>query len=83
MQLLNINKSRYRKHLNMVIVGFIAVLLTLALVFGQLLIAAFAEEGVSNFRYNFLGVVLALFACAAILHSVKNSDFFKGSFCHI
>lgn len=77
MQLLNINKSRYRKHLNIVIVGFIAVLLTLALVFGQLLIAAFAEEGVSNFRYNLLGVVLALLACAAILHSVKNSRFFK------
>lgn len=77
MQLLNINKSRYRKHLNIVIVGFIAVLLTLALVFGQLLITAFAEEGVSNFRYNLLGVVLALLACAAILHSVKNSIFFK------
>lgn len=77
MQLINIDKTRYRKHLNTVIVGFIAVLLTLALALGQLLIMAFAEEGVSNFRYNFLGVVLALLACAAILHSVKNSNFFK------
>lgn len=77
MQLINIDKSRYRKHLNIVIVSFIAALLVLALVFGQLLIAAFEEEGINNFRYNLLGVVLALLACAAVLHSVKKSDYFK------
>lgn len=76
MQLINIDKRRYRHHLNIVIVGFIAALLILALVFGQLLIAVFAEEGVSNFKYNFLGVVFALITCAALLHTVKNSDFF-------
>lgn len=77
MQLMKIDKNRYRKHLNIIIAGFIATLLILALSFGQLLIMGFAEEGVSNFRYNLLGVVLALFACAAILHTLKNSDFFK------
>jgi len=77
MQLIEIDKARYRKHLNIIIAGFIGTLLVLALVFGQILIASFAQEGVNNFRYNLLGVVLSLFACAAILHTLKNSVFFK------
>ncbi len=77
MQLINIDKALYRKHLNIIIGGFIATLLVLALVFGQLLIMSFAQEGVSNFKYNLLGVILSLLACAAILHSLKSSLFFK------
>jgi len=77
MQLIEIDKRRYRKHLNIVIVGFISMLLVLALIFGQVLIASFAQEGVNNFRYNLLGVVLSLLGCAAILHTLKHSDFFK------
>lgn len=77
MQLMNIDKARYRKHLNIVIVGFIATLLVLALAFGQLLILGFAQEGVTNFKYNLLGVILSLLACMAILHTLKTSDFFK------
>lgn len=77
MQLLDVDKARYRKHLNIIIIGFITTLLVLALAFGQILILSFAEEGVSNFRYNLLGVILALLACAAILHTFKNSEFFK------
>ena len=77
MQLINIDKALYRKHLNIIIGGFIATLLVLALVFGQFLIMSFAQEGVSNFKYNLLGVILSLLACAAILHSLKSSLFFK------
>jgi len=77
MQLINIDKQRYRKHLNIVIAGFIGTLLILSLIFGQLLIASFAQEGVSNFRYNLLGVILALLACAGIMHTLKSSDAFK------
>jgi hypothetical protein len=77
MQLMKIDKARYRKHLNIVIVGFIATLLILALAFGQLLIMGFGEEGVNNFRFNLLGVVLSLLACMAALHTLKASDFFK------
>lgn len=77
MKLIKINKVRYRKHLNIIIVGFIATLLILALIFGQLLIQAFSQEGVSNFKYNLLGVILSLLACAAILHSLKKSEFFN------
>jgi len=97
MQLIDIDKARYRKHLNMVIVSFIASLLILSLAFGAVLISLFSTVGElaeveqvvnaaadivqgekqSNFRYNLLGVILALLANAAILHSVKGSDFFK------
>ena len=77
MQLIDIDKTRYRKHLNIIIAGFIGTLLILALTFGQLLILTFEQEGVSNFRYNLLGVILSLLACAAILHSLKSSLFFK------
>ncbi|MCW8863249.1 MAG: DUF3087 domain-containing protein [Colwellia sp.] len=77
MQLINIDKPLYRKNLNIIIGGFIATLLILSLVFGQLLILGFGQEGVSNFKFNLLGVILALLACAAILHSLKTSRFFK------
>ncbi|WDE14108.1 DUF3087 family protein [Thalassomonas haliotis] len=120
MKLTEIDKSRYRQHLNRVIIGFIASLLALSLLFGTALIAAFgqsaeqksgqnivgqklqtlsppeqsmdnasektadmttgtddsAPEATGNFRYNLLGVILALLACAALLHQLKNSRYF-------
>ncbi|HCM47418.1 MAG TPA: DUF3087 domain-containing protein [Colwellia sp.] len=93
MQLIEIDKVRYRKHLNIVIVGFISSLLVLSLLFGTILISLFstasdiselikvASDAVpvqqdSNFRYNLLGVVLALLLNGAVLHSIKNSTFF-------
>ncbi len=96
MQLIDIDKARYRKHLNIVIVGFIVSLLVLSLAFGAILINLFSTvdftdveqvvnaatefvkgEEQSNFKYNLLGVILAVLANAAVLHSVKGSDFFK------
>tara|TARA_R110000765_G_scaffold70113_4_gene136012 strand:+ start:3350 stop:3925 length:576 start_codon:yes stop_codon:yes gene_type:complete len=44
MKLKDIDKAVYRKHLNIIIVGFIASLLTLALVYGQSLIMLFADS---------------------------------------
>jgi len=93
MQLIEIDKVRYRKNLNIVIVGFVSSLLVLSLLFGTLFISLFSNVGDvndlvkvandtvqgeqdTNFRYNLLGVLLALLANAAILHSVKNSTFF-------
>jgi hypothetical protein len=93
MQLIDIDKIRYRKHLNIVIVGFISSLLVLSLLFGTILISIFSSvidvnelvkaasdavqvEPDTNFRYNLLGVLLALLANGAVLHSVKNSTFF-------
>ena len=93
MQLIEIDKVRYRKHLNIVIVSFISSLLVLSLLFGTILISLFSTVGDvnelikvasdavpvqqdSNFRYNLLGVVLALLLNGAILHGIKNSVFF-------
>lgn len=93
MQLIDIDKVRYRKHLNIVIVGFISSLLVLSLLFGTILISLFSSVGDvnelvkvandavqaepdSNFRFNLLGVVLALVTNAAILYRVKHSAFF-------
>lgn len=98
MQLIDIDKARYRKHLNIIIVGFISSLLVMSLLFGSILISLFSNvieaneliqaandaitDGVkaeleSNFKYNLLGVILALLGNAAILHSIKNSDFLR------
>lgn len=88
MKLKEIEKSIYRKRLNIIIVAFIGSLLALALVYGQILIALFAEpivtealkEGVtqdSNFRYNFIGVVMALLTCVLALHRLRHSEFFN------
>ncbi len=89
MKVVEIDKAVYRKRLNIVIAGFILCLAALSIGISSILISLFSEQGVnlslvsteqveqgSNFKYNFLGVVLALLACAAILNSVKRSQFF-------
>ena len=43
MKLIEINKERYRKHLNIVIVAFISSLLILSLTFGTILINLFSS----------------------------------------
>jgi len=44
MQLIDIDKARYRKHLNRVIIGCIAVLVVGSLGIAQLLIALFPDS---------------------------------------
>lgn len=98
MQFIDINKDRYRKHLNTVIVGFIISLLCMSLLFGTVLISLFSTvdetnaailisyqasdntdkpELATNFRFNLLGVILALFANIVILQCLKRSHYFK------
>ena len=48
MQLIDINKARYRKHLNITIVGFISSLLVMSLLFGTVLISLFSNVGDVN-----------------------------------
>ena len=43
MKLIEVDKARYKKHLNIVIVGFISSLLVLSLLFGSVLIALFSD----------------------------------------
>lgn len=88
MKLIEIDKQLYRTRLNTVIIGFIVTLAALSLLFGTVLIHLFVEnallaseiaspEKTSNFKYNFAGVLLALLACAAILHGLKRSAYFE------
>jgi len=85
MRLIDINKIRYRKHLNRIIISFIAVFMFLAIVFGQGLITIFSEsvtnvEQHSHFRYNLAGVILALLVCVAILSQLREHKFFREVF---
>lgn len=89
MKLQEIDKAVYRKRLNMVIIGFIVALALLSLAFGSALISLFTSsstvaisdiatnEPVNNFKYNFVGVVLALLVCAGLLNQLKSTLLFK------
>jgi len=87
MKIIEIDKKTYRKRLNIVIVSFIAIFAILAVTFGTALIAMFASdvtlidnvsgETNSNFKYNLLGVILALLVSGGILHQLRHSVFFK------
>jgi len=85
MQLKEINKSIYRKRLNILIGLFIICLTILSISFGAILIQLFGYqlpaidpatgEQLSNFRFNFVGVILALLTCISILQQFRNHPF--------
>lgn len=80
MNLIEVEKTVYRKNLNIVIVAFISCLMVLSLSFGAGLIAVFSDAQSSNFRFNLLGVILALAICLLVLYQLKSSVFFKEIF---
>lgn len=80
MKIQDINKADYRKKLNQITVAFIIIFATLAIVFGAILIAIFAQpvaEGAtaSNFKYNLAGVIMALVTMAMLANSLKKHVF--------
>ena len=75
MQLLDINKSRYRKHLNIVIGSLIISLMSLALIFGQGFIAVLSTPEGDNFVLNLAGVVMAGVLCLAVVWSLRSHNF--------
>ncbi|WP_448549402.1 DUF3087 family protein [Thalassotalea fusca] len=90
MQIQQINKVQYRKRLNTIIVGFILIFGVLSVLYGALLIAMLSSvetqavvnpnngtEEASNFKFNLIGVVLGLITCAAVLHRLKLTPFFR------
>ncbi|MFT6992694.1 MAG: hypothetical protein ACJASL_004694, partial [Paraglaciecola sp.] len=68
MQLIEINKVRYRRHLNLVIAGCICGLTIGSLAISQTLIALFPDESGSHFHWNLLGVVVTTTAIAWFLN---------------
>lgn len=75
MQLKDIDKVRYRKHLNRVIVACIAVLAAGSLGIAQLLIALFPDPDGAHFHWNLLGVVLTALVIGFWLNKIRNHPF--------
>ena len=75
MQLIKINKARYRRHLNIVIVGCIAGLLVGSLVVSQTLIALFPDASGSHFHWNLAGAVAAAMLIGVVLNKYRSHDF--------
>jgi hypothetical protein len=81
MQLIEIEKSTYRKNLNIVIVIFVASLFILSLSVSSLFIALWGDsllvDGKStNFSYNLSGVIFAVLVSCGVLYRLKNYFFF-------
>ncbi|MCF2908581.1 DUF3087 domain-containing protein [Pseudoalteromonas sp. DL2-H2.2] len=75
MQLLEIDKTRYRKHLNIVIAACIAALVIGSLGIARVLIVAFPDPDGSHFHWNLIGVVLTCVMIAAVLKRVQYHPF--------
>ena len=75
MQLREIDKTRYRKHLKVVFAGIVAVLIVIALSTSALLIYLFSDPESSHFIYNLAGVVIAAFFVGFILTKLRQHPF--------
>lgn len=81
MQLINVDKTTYKKRLNLISVVLVGALAVLAIGFGSLLIALFGAPSVSgestgNFHLNLIGVIGAALVCAAALSRLKHTAYF-------
>lgn len=86
MKLKKIDKDTYRQRLKVIIIAFIATFAALSVLLGSLLIMWFGvsiepdqvtEASPSNFKFNLMGVVIALFICGAILHRLREHALFN------
>ncbi|GAC31607.1 DUF3087 domain-containing protein [Paraglaciecola polaris] len=77
MQLIEINKTRYRRHLNRVIVACIIVLAVGSLTLSQALIALFPDESGSHFHWNLLGVIVSSVTIGWILNKYRTHDYMR------
>lgn len=75
MQLKDIDKAIYRKHLNIVIWATIVTFGSGALLFSTLLITFFADDQGTNFKFNLAGVIAAGFLVTTVLLRFKRHPF--------
>lgn len=75
MQLIKIDKTRYRKHLNIVITGCATGLIIGSLSISQLLIALFPDASGSHFHWNLLGVISTSIIIAWLLNRYRKHNF--------
>lgn len=75
MKLIQIDKTRYRKHLNRVILSCILALAAGSLGIAQLLITLMPDESGSHFHWNLLGVVLTSITIGWFLNKYRGHDY--------
>ena len=75
MKLIKVDKARYRKHLNIVIVVCIIALTAGSLLIAQGLITVFPDPDGSHFHWNLLGVILTSLAIGMVINQLKSHDF--------
>ena len=75
MQLREIDKDRYRKHLRLVFVGMVLALIIIALSSSAVLIRLFSTPEASHFSLNLAGVVIAAFCVGFILTRLRQHPF--------
>lgn len=75
MQLIDINKARYRRHLKMVFAVCAGSLAIGSLALSQLLILFFPSESGSHFHWNLVGLVITAMTIAWLLNKYRRHDF--------
>lgn len=75
MQIIEINKVRYRRHLKLVMAGCAVGLAMGSLALSQLLIALFPDDSGSHFHWNLLGVALSGVTVGFLLNKYRKHDF--------
>ncbi|MCS0299352.1 DUF3087 domain-containing protein [Vibrio alginolyticus] len=83
MEIKQINKDIYKKKVNLVIGGFVALLAISSLAFSTLLIVLFGntevipEQSTGNFHWNLIGVVLAVATSLSLLNQIKTRPYME------
>ncbi|MGI5310722.1 DUF3087 domain-containing protein [Rheinheimera sp. WS51] len=75
MQLIKIDKTRYRKHVNRVIAACVIGLAISSLAISQTLIALFPDPSGSHFHWNLLGVVVTTITIGWLLNKYRHHPF--------
>ncbi|SQD80626.1 DUF3087 family protein [Moritella yayanosii] len=75
MKLQQIDKVRYRKHLNMASIVATAMLIALALFYGQILIHFFGGADENNFKLNLAGVILGGISLLVIFKFIRRHPY--------
>lgn len=75
MQLIKIDKARYRRHLNIVIVACIVILASGSLAIAQGLIALFPDPSGSHFHWNLTGVIITSLLIGIVLRQYRKHPF--------
>lgn len=75
MKLQQIDKIRYRKHLNMASIAATAVLIAFALFYGQVLIHFFDSADENNFKLNLAGVILGVISLLVAFRFIRRHPY--------